>query len=69
MGNFEWRKKVLTIFEASWGKFGIQICYDVEFPIGSQLLASEGAQLIVAPSAPKPSEALLGYILVLEPEL
>lgn len=52
--NEEWGissgEKVLSIFEAEWGKFGIQICYDVEFPIGSQLLASEGAQLIVAPS-------------------
>jgi predicted amidohydrolase len=52
--NEEWGissgEKVLSIFEAEWGKFGIQICYDVEFPIGSQLLAFEGAQLIVAPS-------------------
>ncbi|MCF0050992.1 carbon-nitrogen hydrolase family protein [Dyadobacter sp. LJ53] len=42
--------KVLTIFEASWGKFGIQICYDVEFGIGSQLLCHAGASLILAPS-------------------
>ncbi|WP_017733223.1 carbon-nitrogen hydrolase family protein [Nafulsella turpanensis] len=42
--------KVLTLFEAPWGSFGIQICYDVEFALGSKLLASEGASLILAPS-------------------
>lgn len=42
--------KVLTLFEASWGSFGIQICYDVEFAMGSQLLSSAGASLILAPS-------------------
>lgn len=42
--------KVLTVFEASWGKFGIQICYDVEFALGSQSLCNAGASLILAPS-------------------
>jgi predicted amidohydrolase len=42
--------KVLSLFETSWGSFGIQICYDVEFPIGSQLLCAEGVNLILAPS-------------------
>lgn len=40
----------LTIFEADWGTFGIQLCYDVEFPLGSALLARSGACMIVAPS-------------------
>lgn len=52
--NEEWgiqsAPKVLTVFEASWGKFGIQICYDVEFPLGSHLMCAEGATLILAPS-------------------
>ena len=52
--NEEWgiasAPKVLTVFEASWGKFGIQICYDVEFGIGSQMLCHAGASLILAPS-------------------
>lgn len=42
--------KVLTIFEADWGSFGVQICYDIEFGIGSQHLCSAGASLILAPS-------------------
>ncbi|GGN10859.1 amidohydrolase [Dyadobacter beijingensis] len=42
--------KQLTVFEASWGKFGIQICYDVEFPLGAQKLCEAGAGLILAPS-------------------
>lgn len=41
---------VLNLFEADWGAFGIQICYDVEFPVGAQLLCAQGAELIVAPS-------------------
>ena len=52
--NEEWGiqggDKNLMLFEASWGKFGIQICYDVEFSLGSQLLSSAGASLILAPS-------------------
>lgn len=40
----------LSIFEATWGSFGIQICYDVEFSIGSQSLCAEGVNLILAPS-------------------
>ncbi|MBO9617332.1 MAG: carbon-nitrogen hydrolase family protein [Dyadobacter sp.] len=42
--------KQLTVFEAPWGKFGIQICYDVEFPIGARKLCEAGANLILAPS-------------------
>jgi predicted amidohydrolase len=52
--NEEWGiqsgQKTLSLFETSWGSFGIQICYDVEFGIGSQLLCSAGAELILAPS-------------------
>lgn len=42
--------KVLTLFEAPWGNFGIQICYDVEFALGSNLLFSAGACVMLAPS-------------------
>ncbi len=52
--NEEWGiasgEKILTLFEASWGSFGIQICYDVEFGIGTHLLGNAGATLVVAPS-------------------
>lgn len=52
--NEEWGiesgEKILSVFEAPWGSFGIQICYDVEFAIGSQLLSNAGASLILAPS-------------------
>jgi predicted amidohydrolase len=40
----------LSVFEADWGRFGIQICYDVEFPIGAALLCKEGGQVLLAPS-------------------
>lgn len=40
----------LIVFEADWGTFGIQICYDIEFAIGAHLLCHEGASLIIGPS-------------------
>lgn len=52
--NEEWyissAPKVLSVFEAEWGSFGIQICYDVEFALGSQQLCAAGANLILVPS-------------------
>jgi predicted amidohydrolase len=52
--NEEWgihsAPKQLSLFETQWGSFGIQICYDVEFPIGSQKLCEAGASLILSPS-------------------
>lgn len=52
--NEEWKVSTgdgyLTVFETSFGNFGIQICYDIEFPIGSQLLAQSGADVILVPS-------------------
>jgi predicted amidohydrolase len=52
--NEEWGiqsgQKRLSLFETPWGNFGVQICYDVEFGMGSQLLCSAGAELILAPS-------------------
>lgn len=52
--NEEWgissAPKQLTVFQSSWGSFGIQICYDVEFPIGSQVLSAKGVEMILAPS-------------------
>lgn len=41
---------ILRVFEIPAGKVGIQICYDVEFPLASAQLAQAGTQLIVAPS-------------------
>ncbi len=43
-------EKVLRIFETDKGNFGIQICYDAEFGIGSLLMAQAGAQVILMPS-------------------
>ncbi len=42
--------KVLTVFEAKWGSFGIQTCYDVEFTLGAKLLCEAGVEIILAPS-------------------
>ncbi len=40
----------LTLFDSPFGKFGIQICYDIEFPGASAILAQNEAQFILAPS-------------------
>ncbi len=37
-------------FDTKFGKIGILICYEMEFPETSRLLALEGADLIVSPS-------------------
>lgn len=38
------------IFETQYAKIGVLICYEMEFPEPSRLLALEGAELIVCPS-------------------
>lgn len=43
-------EKIVTVFEADWGKFGIQICYDIEFALGANVLCNAGAELILSPS-------------------
>lgn len=52
--NEEWGihtpPKQLTVFETSWGTFGIQICYDCEFGIGTHHLAENGVNLLLVPS-------------------
>jgi predicted amidohydrolase len=48
--NVQAGEPLLNVFEADWGCFGIQICYDVEFPIGAALLSEAGAQVLLAPS-------------------
>lgn len=52
--NEEWgihsAPKQLTVFESEWGSFGIQICYDSEFALGTQHLANNGIDLLLVPS-------------------
>ena len=40
----------LSLFRDAQLCFGIQVCYDVEFALGSQRLCQAGARLILAPS-------------------
>ncbi len=39
------------VFETSYGKIGMIICYDADFPESSRILAVKGAELIFCPSA------------------
>jgi predicted amidohydrolase len=39
-----------AVFETDWGRIGVAICYDVEFPALVRAQASAGAWLILAPS-------------------
>jgi predicted amidohydrolase len=43
-------KPQVTVFEADWGSFGIQICYDSEFSLGARFLAEAGAEVLLLPS-------------------
>ncbi len=43
-------KPETVVFDAPWGKFGIQTCYDIEFPIGAYELCQKGASVILVPS-------------------
>ncbi len=38
------------VFDTPWGRIGISICYDVEFPKHVRVQVQEGAWLILAPS-------------------
>lgn len=41
----------LTLFELNGIRFGLLICYDLEFPEAARATAEEGAQAILAPTA------------------
>lgn len=43
-------KREYEPIETSVGKLGVLICYDIEFPEPSRILALKGAQIIVVPS-------------------
>jgi predicted amidohydrolase len=46
IGNDRW----IETFDTDCGKIGIMICYDVEFPELSRLLADEGMNILFVPS-------------------
>ncbi|PRY92540.1 carbon-nitrogen hydrolase family protein [Donghicola tyrosinivorans] len=51
----------LKVFDTPFGKVGILICYDSEFPLLGRSLIEAGAEIILVPSA---TEALAGYTRV-----
>ena len=40
----------LTLFETAFGKLGILICYDAEFPLPAHALMEAGAEVLLVPS-------------------
>lgn len=40
-----------TLFETPWGKFGLEICYDIRFPELTRKMAKDGARLVIVPAA------------------
>lgn len=62
--NEEWLVSAgskLKIFETSFGKFAVTICYDVEFPEIARCAARSGAQFLVVPSC---TDDRQGYLRV-----
>jgi predicted amidohydrolase len=51
----------LKVFDTDCGKVGIQICYDIEFPEISRLLALQGVQILFVPFL---TDTQNGYIRV-----
>lgn len=51
----------LDVFTTPLGRIGIQVCYDIEFPEGTRIMADQGAELILCPSY---TDAAAGYYRV-----
>lgn len=51
----------LNVFETDFGKLGVNICYDVEFPEISRALAREGVTILAVPSC---TDDRQGYLRV-----
>ncbi len=47
-----------VVLETSWGRFGVAICYDSEFPLIARRLRVGGAEVLVVPSC---TDTLAGY--------
>ena len=47
-----------VVLEASWGRFGVAICYDSEFPLLVRRMAEAGARVILVPSC---TDTMAGY--------
>jgi predicted amidohydrolase len=52
------RGEGIKVFETALGRIGINVCYDVEFPLIARAQAEAGALLILAPSG---TDTLAGY--------
>jgi predicted amidohydrolase len=48
----------IKVFETAFGRIGINVCYDVEFPLIARAQAEAGAVVILAPSC---TDTLAGY--------
>lgn len=51
----------LRIFEADFGKFAVNVCYDVEFPEIARVAATQGAELLIVPSC---TDDRMGFLRV-----
>jgi len=41
----------VTVFDTTYGRFGVAICYDMRFPELMRLMVQEGAEMILVPAA------------------
>ena len=41
----------IAVFDTEFGRFGLEICYDIRFPEIARLLVDAGAQMIIIPAA------------------
>jgi predicted amidohydrolase len=55
--------KDIPVFETDFGRLGIAICFDVNFPEVWQVLADQGAELVVWPSAYSAGSSLQAHAI------
>lgn len=48
----------LTVFETEFGKVGVSICFDVEFPQFAKELCAKGVKILLAPSCTETMKGL-----------
>ncbi len=54
----------VPVFETDFGRLGLAVCFDVNFPEVWQRLAEQGAELVIWPSAYSAGTALQAYALM-----
>ena len=59
--------KMVKTFDTDCARIGVLICYDVEFPELSRIMADQGMQILFVPSLRIRRTVTLGFVCVPKP--